>query len=269
MDNIKLSVIIPVYNQFNELLITLSHFALQSYKRFELIVVDDGSTDRLSQLSSQVLKKMCNFESELKIIHQTNRGRASARNQGIYNSEGELIVFCDADRIPNRDMLLQFSHANKNHKIVVGGSMDYFGPKSNLKSVNDYELKRFSRFPKYYQKMSTMFIDGESTCDLSWLGFLVGTSCVTKNLLVEVGGFSEFFLDWGFEHFDLGYRLKMHGESIYLDEKIQSYHLVHSRPEQFYQNRLSDSINLLCELHPEIDEKRLRQIFIHKEYRFT
>ena len=104
------SVIIPVYNGEKYVEQALESVFKQDYQPFEVIVVDDGSTDR----TAQIIGKYDNVQ----YIYQTNQGVATARNTGIENSRGELIAFLDADDCwaPNKlniqvDCLLRHPYA--------------------------------------------------------------------------------------------------------------------------------------------------------------
>lgn len=84
------SVIIPVYN--NDLYINqaLESIFQQTYQDYEIIVVDDGSTDNLKEVLQP-------YSQQIKYIYQNNQGSAVARNRGIFEAKGEYIAFLDAD----------------------------------------------------------------------------------------------------------------------------------------------------------------------------
>lgn len=86
------SVVIPAYNSASLLPEAIESVLDQTYSDFELIVVDDGSTDETPQVMEQ-------YEGEVRYIRKENAGSASARNRGIREASGEFIAFLDADEV--------------------------------------------------------------------------------------------------------------------------------------------------------------------------
>ena len=91
----KISVIIPVYNASKTLRRLAKSLAMQIDKDFEVIFINDGSTDE----SGEILKEICKTEKNYKVITTKNGGAAAARNLGIEKAEGEYICFVDSDDI--------------------------------------------------------------------------------------------------------------------------------------------------------------------------
>ena len=95
MDNIKVSVIIPVYNNSEYISTSLSSLINQDFDElYEIIVVDDGSTDNSLDIAQELLSKS---NIPYKLLHQRNSGVSTARNHGIEVSRGEYLVFVDSD----------------------------------------------------------------------------------------------------------------------------------------------------------------------------
>jgi len=90
MDPPQVSVIIPTYNRAGCLREAVDSVLAQEFRGFELIVVDDGSTDETPQLLRE-------YGSSIRMLRQENRGVSAARNAGIAASRGELIAFLDSD----------------------------------------------------------------------------------------------------------------------------------------------------------------------------
>lgn len=94
----KASIIVPAYNAAQTLAETLASISAQSFADFEIIVVDDGSTDNTVRIARD------HGDQRLRVVRQINRGLAGARNTGIAHARGEYIGFCDADDLwmPNK-----------------------------------------------------------------------------------------------------------------------------------------------------------------------
>lgn len=91
--NIKISIIIPVYNVEKYISKCISSVISQTYKNIEIILVDDGSTDKSGLICDSYSQK----DNRIKVIHVTNGGVSKARNIGIASSSGEYICFVDGD----------------------------------------------------------------------------------------------------------------------------------------------------------------------------
>lgn len=103
------SVIIPAYQHAKELPRCLVSVFSQTFRDFEVIVVDDGSTDG----TAEILER---YRDRAKVIRQENRGGNAARNRGFDASSGEFVLFCDADIIMRPDMVERLLDAlRKNH----------------------------------------------------------------------------------------------------------------------------------------------------------
>lgn len=87
----KISVIIPVYKVEKYIAATVQSVLAQTYKNFELLIIDDGSPDKSIEICQQFT------DNRIKIIRQENRGVAAARNTGIRHAQGEYLAFLDAD----------------------------------------------------------------------------------------------------------------------------------------------------------------------------
>jgi len=103
MTNLNMiSIIIPVYNQAKHLANCLASIIKQTYDNYEIIVVDDGSTDKIEKVI-EIFQRI--FGIKLFYFGQENRGAGAARNTGAKLSKGEYIIFCDADIVTRPVML--------------------------------------------------------------------------------------------------------------------------------------------------------------------
>ena len=88
---VKISVIIPVYNVERYLAQCVDSVISQSYKNLEIILVDDGSSDNSPQICDDFAKQ----DSRIKVVHKVNGGLSSARNAGIEIAGGDYLLFLD------------------------------------------------------------------------------------------------------------------------------------------------------------------------------
>lgn len=91
----KLSIIIPVYNVEKYIIECIDSVLFQTYKDWELILVDDGSTDNSGKICDEYALK----DNRIKVIHKENGGLSSARNAGLDIVKGEYITFIDSDDV--------------------------------------------------------------------------------------------------------------------------------------------------------------------------
>lgn len=101
MYNKLISIIIPVYNTEQYIETCLDSIERQTYKNFEVIMIDDGSTDGVALRC----KSYCNRDSRFKYYHKENEGVSIARNMGLKLAQGEIIGFIDSDDSISKDMI--------------------------------------------------------------------------------------------------------------------------------------------------------------------
>lgn len=108
--NVKVSIVIPVYNVDEYITDTLNSVLAQSYSAFSVIIVDDGSTDKTLKIVEQFTKR----DSRVRLYRNVvNGGVSSARNEGLTHVESEYFTFVDGDDIVSPDYLLRLVEAAK------------------------------------------------------------------------------------------------------------------------------------------------------------
>ncbi len=118
------SIVMPAYNAEKRIAESIRSVLDQTYPNWELIVVDDGSTDR----TADVVRGFVSSDSRIKYIFQPNGGQASARNTGVRNSGGDLTAFLDADDLWLPAKLgLQVKAMEETNADVVSSSGFVFG----------------------------------------------------------------------------------------------------------------------------------------------
>ena len=112
-----ISIIVPIYNAEKTLVRCIESILAQEFSNFELIIIDDGSTDASGAICDEYAKK----DFRIRVIHKQNGGVSSARNQGIDNAKGEWITFCDADDYVYPCWLTNFIDNSQDADLVVQG----------------------------------------------------------------------------------------------------------------------------------------------------
>ncbi len=133
MSSELVSIIIPVYNVEEYLKKCAASIMGQTYKNFEAIFVDDGSTDS----SGSICDGLAEFENRIKVIHQENRGLSGARNTGLAEAKGEYICFVDSDDMISPEYLSDMMDAIKES----GADMAFCDVESTKLCEPAYDIK--------------------------------------------------------------------------------------------------------------------------------
>lgn len=159
----EISVIIPVYNTASFLEGCIDSITVQSFTDFELLLVDDGSTDG----SSAICDRKAREDSRIKCFHQENQGQQSAVRKGISHANGNWLCFVDSDDRLTADALeTLFSNAKNGSDIIVAFSFPGNGNTETI-SIEDWRAKMFrgsevlcTRWGKLFRR--TLFDDESS-----------------------------------------------------------------------------------------------------------
>lgn len=177
----KFSVIIPTYNRQETLRQCLAVATNQDYPDYEVIVVDDGSTDGTAIMVRQEFPQVRYFRQEV------NRGPAAARNRGIHEATGEIIAFTDDDCVPPPNWLTRLADGYRRYPQVagVGGYQEA-----------TYEVKAKSSLARYESYINRQVY---RVGDQEYLGRFEcpagGTNNISyqRSIIEEIGGFDETF----------------------------------------------------------------------------
>lgn len=126
---VKISVIVPAYNVENYLAETLDSLAEQTLEDFEVIIVNDGSTDSTQEIINAYTEQY----SFMRCVYQENAGVSAARNKGVAAAEGKYLAFLDSDDLFAPDALENFYlTAEENSSDLVIGKIENFDSKNNV-----------------------------------------------------------------------------------------------------------------------------------------
>lgn len=200
----KFSVIVPVYNKKPYVRKALRSILAQSFKDFELIVVNDGSSDGSLEEMEDVLSGVKNA----RIINQANAGVSTARNNGVAASSGEYLCFLDADDWWEPTFLEEMAQLIEEY------------PEAGLYSTNYYYIKHKRAVAKldiptgYYNYCREY---ANRLCQPAWTGAV----CMRKSMFDEFGGFKAH-LKLG-EDFDLWIRIALKYKTAFLNKPLSNY----------------------------------------------
>lgn len=198
------SIIIPVFNADRYLDQCLRAINTSSYSNYEIIVVDDGSTDDSAELARK--KGAIVFQ----LPHQS--GPAAARNYGTQKAQGEILFFVDSD------VLVQSGTVGR----VVADFQENRDIAAVFGSYDDSPAE--NNFLSQYKNLFHHFIHQESSSEA--VTFWAGCGAVRREVFEKVGGFNEKrYTRPEIEDIELGYRMKRKGYRILLDKHLQVKHL--------------------------------------------
>lgn len=154
-NNIKVSIIIPVYNTSIYLEKCLNSLINQSLKEIEIICINDGSTDN----SLEILQKYAQSDKRIVIIKQKNKGQSAARNAGINAAQGEYIGFIDSDDWTDETMFEKlYNNAKSFDSDITMCSINVYDEKTGKFDVNDPYMT-LDLFPKSFKSKAFNYKD--------------------------------------------------------------------------------------------------------------
>ncbi len=164
MKDIKVSVIIPVYNASEHLGQCLDSVFAQTLKEIEVICVDDGSTDG----SLEMLNAYAKEDGRLTVIHQENAGAGSARNTGLAAASGKYLSFLDADDFAEPSMLEKaFEKAEEQRADFVVFNSDQYYQKTDEYRQVDWTIRK-KELPPYRPMYFRTFTDNVFKVFVGW-----------------------------------------------------------------------------------------------------
>jgi GT2 family glycosyltransferase len=243
----KISVVIPTYNRADSLAVVLPSLLNQTFpaEDYELLLCDAGSTDGTEELVKEL------DDARLVFTPGPNTGRSGARNRGVREARGDLVLFTDADIIAEPDLLQQHFDFQARYPgdAVVGCEVQ-------VDTLDEYE--EYRKDPQAYARHS---VTRET---VPWHYFLTGNASARKADLLRVGVFDEEFTGYGHEDLELGYRLQKsgcvlrynphavnyHWHPVPYDEQCQKMFLAGKSTVRFYRKHRDIKIPLIMGMNP-------------------
>lgn len=195
-----ISVVIPLFNKEDCIRKTLDSVLVQSLQDFEIIVVNDGSTDGSAEIVAAIP------DGRIRLINKVNGGPSSARNKGLEVAKGDYIAFLDADDIWSPDYLKEMTDLidsfpdaviwGFNYTMIQDGMIVH----SEVKAYRGYLSQEWDSFPIFFSSSS---------------------SCCRKTALIDLGGFDERMV-YG-EDIDMWFRLLLNGRGV-IDTRVLAFY---------------------------------------------
>lgn len=236
MIEMKFSVIVPFYNDYRRLEKVVQSLRKQTFSKegFEIILVDDGSTRKIPGKFSDFIKSVP--KPGIKIVClRKNKGSYAARNEGIKNARGEILIFTDSDCLPRRRWLESFDKAFKNASSDVAG---FYGKTITEKTDVAYP------YPYKIAPCGHQFV----ACNVAY----------KVSILKKVGGFDSRFRSRGDS--ELGRRIIKESYKVEYAPKAVVFHPLKTIDLKyiffdFFKRRQYD--NLLFKKHPNSSRRDL------------
>ncbi len=247
--SIEASIIIPTYNRKNILKRSLGYLFEQTYPaaKYEIIVVDDGSVDGTIEMI-KTLRPPCS----LRYFRQDNRGPAVARNLGIKNAKGRIIIFLDDDIFATSRLIEEhMSYHSRFSNLFATGHTLLLPELIESSLFLRCARKRHERLP--WNSANPVFSE-----------FLIGNSSVKKENFLDIGLLDKALGKYGWEDIEWGYRAHKKGLQLKFNRNAIAYHYKNPTFEEscrlhrlmgksavtFYKKHPDLTIALLLGVHP-------------------
>lgn len=205
-NNILLSIIIPVYNVEKYLQECVKSIIECNFENYEIILVDDGSTDNSSMICDELEKK---YHTTISVIHKNNGGLSSARNEGIKNAHGKYLMFIDSDDKINFFDLKKYI---KNNPDIIQYKMVYYYEKNDryikLRDINVNENDNIMQF------IENQIING--TLSISACDKIVKKDFIIKNDLYFEEGLLSEDIDWSLKIYLIAESIEAYNDEVYI-----------------------------------------------------
>ncbi len=284
-----ISVLISTYNKAKYLEITLAGYRNQTYKDFELVIVDDGSNDNTKDVVEKYSKDL-----NINYCQQLKKGISKARSATLDLASGDYIIIADDDRIPGKDFV--YEHKIKldsgNKSVYIGKEcliLSYFNSDIRFKFKDEFKL--YNKYPdllsgeekqlftaedvienfdkvldnyylsdyteSYLLEMVKRYGEDLKGFHLAWSKAFGGNMSFDKRKCSEKLIYDSNYVGYGIEDIDFSYQLYVQGFNFEFSNLAVNYHQEHRRGKdenrQMYRN-----FQYFCQKYPNIDVKMMK-----------
>ncbi|MEU7865569.1 glycosyltransferase [Dactylosporangium sp. NPDC049140] len=260
-----MSVVIPTRDKVDRLRLTLGGLATQSYQRFDIVVVDDGSIDG----TGAMLAAHRPAGPPLHVVHRGGVGRAGARNAGAAAAGGDLLLFLDDDILTPPDFVAAHVRAHRDTTAAVAlgprrdGERVVHGPLRELpgsaRLVADapddpYAAAMSRRYGRTVvnslERLIRDMAEGLLPAPVPWAACVGANVSLPRATWRRLGGFDEGYGQvWGCEDLEFGYRLHAAGAAFRYAAEADGVHLSHARPARWDEHEAN--LRRFHDRHPD------------------
>ena len=247
----KISVIVPVYNAEQYLNRCLDSIIRQTYKNIEILLIDDGSTDK----SLDICKEYENKDARIIVIHQENKGVSAARNNGLEHAVGEYIAFVDSDDYIDTNMYQSMLEISRryNADIVLCDCLKEYKDHSALYThpIREGFYNKNQLEEEYYQHLIMMEnIEYPATIS-NWLMLIKNNNVpryiegikYSEDLLFgaqAVFSASSFYYMKGSAYYHYNCTNANSATHVYHEDKWENYQQLHKYTKDYFQDIIFD-----------------------------
>ena len=284
MRNSKISVLLATYNKAKFLDLTLTGYTKQTYKDFEIVMVDDGSTDNTPQIVEKYQKEL-----NIRYLPQPKMGISRARSKTLENAGGEYVIITDDDRIPCENFILEHKKKldTKEKCVVIGKEcliLSHFSQDTRFAFKDEFKI--YNKYPELLDcDEKTMFTSDDIMNDFDAVIENYYLSDYTESCLLNMverygEGLDGFYLAWskayggnmsfdmrhlqklleydhnyigyGIEDIDFSYQLSRQGFNFRFCKEAMNFHQEHPRGKR--ENRdMFKNFSYFCSKYQSID----------------
>lgn len=208
----RFSIILPIYNVEKYLEECVDSILKQTFRDYEIILVDDGSTDG----SPELCDKLAETDERIRVLHKKNGGLSDARNAGTDNAIGDYIIYIDSDDfIIGNDFLEKISQKSNMSPDLIFYKYKKFFDQENRFDDCSYSYKTAIEKTNYADKI-TALVKSDAFYGMAWIKAIKREVIVNNNIAFEVGLLGED-MEWN-------YHIIFNSKSIeFIDEPFIAY----------------------------------------------
>ena len=259
-----ISIIIPVYNVEKWLNKCIDSILSQSYENFEVILVNDGSTDK----SGDICDKYSKEDNRIKVFHNKNKGLSYSRNFGVKNSNGKYVMFVDSDDfISDIDIIDKFINIlEKDKSDFIYTSYCRFNDENEdeITEILPIDINNNHIKGKLGIEILSMLIEKNNYHHAAYLKICNRKFLIENNLLFKEGIYHED-AEWSPKLFYYAKRISIYNEPYYM-RRMRENSIITTTNEVSIRKKINDRLNIANELikfFNNIEESHSKKVIIN------